>query len=75
MIMFGDKKRFYTRRIQPNDWDLFNHEYITTIKGYDIYKIQNVYFLQVLSKEYFGYKNWNQILKALDVLPEKSKNT
>lgn len=61
-------------RIRPEDWDLFQHEYVCTLKGYDVYKVCNSYFIQVASKEWFGYRNLKKVKQALEVLPNKDKS-
>lgn len=70
-----DRRKFTMRkRILPEDWHLFKSEFYKRIKGYDIYKVQKMYYLQVKSKEYFGYRNLEQLEKALSVLPDLERS-
>ena len=59
------------KHIYPWDWHLFNSEYISTKKGYDIYKVGKLYFIQVKSGEWYGYTSINQLEKTLEILPKK----
>lgn len=69
--MIMKPRRILRKHINPEDWHLFKHEFVSTLKGYDVFKVGKLYFIQVKSGEYFGYTSIKQLEQTLEILPKK----